>query len=169
MVVVTFGFSNPWTLGLKVEVQTVKPGVAEIAIAEATRVTRVMREEWREEEKHCEDVRGGNYNEPVGLKDPGSGQSGDCLCWRTAAKLVLSKTRGKTHLGLGRQFWGSSPTWGAGSSPCDTFSVMGKNNGDALERRWWLGDWGPWRRVCKWRGGSTVTGDGGVGAGEPWW
>ena len=45
MVVVTFKFSNPWILGLEVEVQTIKPGVAEIAIAEVTRATREQRRE----------------------------------------------------------------------------------------------------------------------------
>jgi len=45
MVVVTLKFSNPYTSGLEVEVQTVKPGVAETATAEAT---RAMREERRE-------------------------------------------------------------------------------------------------------------------------
>ena len=44
-VVVTLKFSNPWTSALAVEVQTVKPGVAETAIAEAT---RAMRDERRE-------------------------------------------------------------------------------------------------------------------------
>ena len=39
-VVVTFKFSNPSTLALEVEVQTVKSGVAEATMAEATRATR---------------------------------------------------------------------------------------------------------------------------------
>ena len=47
MVVGTFRFSNPWTLGLKVKVQTVKLGAAKMVTAE---VTRAIREEWREEE-----------------------------------------------------------------------------------------------------------------------
>ena len=54
MVVVTFKFSNPSTLTLGVEVLIVKPGVAVIATAEATRTAREAR---REEENTLKNVR----------------------------------------------------------------------------------------------------------------
>ena len=72
MVAVTFKFSNPWVSALRVEVQTVKPGAAETAIAEAT---RVMREKWRGREsivKALEETTT-ELNEPGSNSLPASG------------------------------------------------------------------------------------------------
>ena len=76
MVVVTFKFSNPSTSTSGVQVQTVKPGVAETAMAEAVRVMM----EAGGSGGHCEGVRGDNgneLNEPRLKSLPASGVIGE--------------------------------------------------------------------------------------------